>query len=559
MAAVEELPRDLVFVDLETTGGNAAYDRITEVGVVRVTDGVLVDEWSSLVNPERPIPSYIESFTGISNEMVAGAPRFAEIAGLVREKLRDAVFVAHNARFDYSFLRSEFQKTDSSFRATVLCTVKLSRRLFPEHARHNLDAVMQRNGLTCGARHRALGDARVLHDFWFKLKREVAEPRLAAAVRSAIGAYAMPAQLPGGLADEIPEGWGAYRFFGEADALLLVGKSAALRAGVCGHFAGGDADAGGRRQSGRPRTDRRLAALVRRVDWVETAGELGAMLREAQWLKERQPLYNRRIKGDANTYTLRLTGPQPHAAAREQPRAPAPSQAARAHATEAAAGDPAGVATAVRAQTGVEAVAVETVTVETVTVEAVAVEAVDARELLECFGLFHSEKDARKALVDIARSRQLCLKVLGLEDGAGSRLAGACVAYPIGQCKGACVGKEPPMLHDLRLRLALSSLKLRPWPFPGRIAIRERGAWSGAAEFMHGADLHVVDHWTYLGTARTEEELALLAAKGADAAFDAGVYKILARYFAKNPKLDWLDLCGTASAPRSGSFETRRR
>src|SRR6185437_16555846 len=114
MAAVEELPRDLVFVDLETTGGNAAYDRITEVGVVRVTDGALVDEWSSLVNPERPIPSYIESFTGISNEMVAGAPRFAEIAGLVREKLRDAVFVAHNARFDYSFLRSEFLKADSS-------------------------------------------------------------------------------------------------------------------------------------------------------------------------------------------------------------------------------------------------------------------------------------------------------------------------------------------------------------------------------------------------------------------------------------------------------------
>ncbi len=537
MAAVEELPRDLVFVDLETTGGNAAYDRITEVGVVRVTDGVLVDEWSSLVNPERPIPSYIESFTGISNEMVAGAPRFAEIAGLVREKLRDAVFVAHNARFDYSFLRSEFLKTDSSFRATVLCTVKLSRRLFPEHARHNLDAVMQRNGLTCGARHRALGDARVLHDFWFKLKREVAEPRLAAAVRTAIGAYAMPAQLPGGLADEIPEGWGAYRFFGEADALLLVGKSASLRAGVCGHFAGGDADARGRRQP-----DRRLATLVRRVDWVETAGELGAMLREAQWLKGRQPVYNRRIKADANPYTLRL-GPQPHAAVRApRVQAPAPSPAARAHAAGAAAagaaaggpvaGDPGGVEAAVGGPAAVEAVAVDEV---------------DARELLECFGLFHSERDARKALLDIARSRQLCLKVLGLEGGAGGRSPGACVAYPIGRCKGACVGKEAPMLHDLRLRLALSSLKLRPWPFPGRIALRERSASRGAAEFTRGADLHVLDHWTYLGTAQTEEELAVLAAKNADAAFDAGIYKILARYLAKNSKLDWLDLRGSGA------------
>jgi DNA polymerase-3 subunit epsilon len=246
------------------------------------------------------------------------------------------------------------------------------------------------------------------------------------------------------------------------------------------------------------------------------------MLREAQWLKGRQPVYNRRIKADANTYTLRLTGPQPRAVA------PAPSPAARVNAVGSAA--------------------------ESVVVEAIAVDAVDPRELLECFGLFHSEKDARKALLDIARARQLCLKVLGLEDGDGRRAAGSrspgrrfsgvCAAYQAGKCKGACVGKEPPMLHDVRLRLALSSLKLQSWPFPGRIAIRERGAARGAAEFMPGAELHVLDHWTYLGTARTEEELAVLAAKSAGAAFDAGVYKILARYLARNPKLDWLDLHG---------------
>src|ERR1700692_3360047 len=187
MVTAEGLPQDLVFVDLETTGGNAAYDRITEVGIVRVTNGGLVEEWSSLVNPERPIPAYIEAFTGISNEMVADAPRFGEIAAAVRQKLQGAVFVAHNARFDYSFLRSEFLKADMSFSAQVLCTVKLSRRLFPEYVRHNLDAVMERNGLTCGARHRALGDARVLHDFWCKLRREVAEPRLDAAAQAVLG------------------------------------------------------------------------------------------------------------------------------------------------------------------------------------------------------------------------------------------------------------------------------------------------------------------------------------------------------------------------------------
>jgi DNA polymerase-3 subunit epsilon len=476
MVAAEDLPQDLVFVDLETTGGSAAYDRITEVGIVRVTNGELIEEWSSLVNPDRPIPAYIESFTGISNSMVADAPRFGEIAAVVRQKLQGAVFVAHNARFDYSFLRSEFLQADMNFSAQVLCTVKLSRRLFPEYVRHNLDAVMERNGLTCGARHRALGDARVLHDFWFKLRRDVAEPRLAAAVQTVLGAHKLPAHLPPGLADDLPEGPGVYRFFGEDDALLYVGKSKSLRAGVCSHFGAGDADS----------TDRRLADRVRRVDWVETAGELGAMLQEAEWLRMRKPLFNRRTKSSAQPHTLRVRAPQ----------------------------IPAGQL-----------------------VEAVAIDAVDFAELMQCFGVFHSEKDARKALGDIARAHQLCLKVLGLEDGAGS-----CFAFQVGKCRGACLGKEPLILHSMRLQLALSSLKLKSWPFPGRIALRERYPRGGMAECMHGTDLHVVDHWAYLGTARTDEELAELGARKSSAAFDVDVYRILVRYFAKNPKLDWLDL-----------------
>src|SRR5450631_4605749 len=124
MAAAEErsaaafiLPRDLVFVDLETTGGNAAYHRITEIGIVRIAGGECVEQWSSLVNPECRIPPYIEAFTGISNAMVADAPRFADIAEDVHRRLRGAVFVAHNARFDYSFLRSEYRRIGTNFLA----------------------------------------------------------------------------------------------------------------------------------------------------------------------------------------------------------------------------------------------------------------------------------------------------------------------------------------------------------------------------------------------------------------------------------------------------------
>jgi DNA polymerase III subunit epsilon len=455
---------NLVFVDLETTGGNPVLHRITEVGIVRVANGEVVEEWSSLINPECAIPAYIEAFTGISNEMVRSAPRFADIAGTVFDKLRGAMFVAHNARFDYSFLRSEFLKSGTTFSAKVLCTVKLSRRLFPEHIRHNLDSVMERHGLTCKARHRALGDAQVLRDLWFKLQREIPVASLQAAVTHAtLGVAKLPPHLPPQLADELPDRPGAYRFFGEQDALLYVGKSHSLRGRVLAQLAG---EHPGSR-------DRKLAQQTRRVEWLETAGDLGAMLLEADWIKTGDPRFNRRAKGGAESATLR----------------PAADLSGR-----------------IQAQT---------------------FDTVEAADLSQCFGVFHSEKDACKALTDIARAQQLCFKVLGLEQSGGS-----CFALQMGKCRGACVGKEPLILHNMRTQLALSSLKIKRWPFPGRIALRE-----GA----RGGEFHVLDGWAHLGTARSDEELRALGA-APDALFDVDTYRILVRYFSNHPRLDWHDL-----------------
>jgi DNA polymerase-3 subunit epsilon len=502
------LPQDLVFVDLETTGGNAAYHRITEVGLVRMERGEVVEEWSSLIDPECRIPPYIESFTGITNEMVAGAPRFADIAALLLEKLRGPVFVAHNARFDYSFLRTEFRRLDVQFSARVLCTVKLSRRLFPEFPRHNLDAVMERHQLTCTARHRALGDARVLGDLWAKLRGEIAEEKLAAAAQIVIGANKLPAHLPPGLADELPEGPGVYRLFGDDDVLLYVGKGHSLRARVLGHFTAEQSDA----------KEQKKARQTRRIDWIETAGVLGAQLKEAEWIKVQKPLYNRRVNPQSDSFTLRTRNP--------------------------ACG-----------------------------VQLVPIADLDPAELTACFGVFHSQKDGRKALTDIARAHSLCLKILGLEDGdfaaapsrgADPRVerglgiqvergAGSCVAYQFGKCRGACVGREPLLLHNARLQMALSALKLKAWPFPGRVALkeggskddgpRERGWQDGRCEY------HVLDQWVYVGTARSEEELAELASKRVHAAFDVDVYRIVVRYLAKNPKIEWHDLRDPASGP----------
>ncbi|HXI47844.1 MAG TPA: exonuclease domain-containing protein [Steroidobacteraceae bacterium] len=465
---------NLVFVDLETTGGNPAYHRITEVGIVRVQNGVLLEEWSSLVNPECPISPYIEAFTGISSEMVADAPLFADIAATVLEKLRGAVFIAHNARFDYSFLRSEFRKVGVDYASEVLCTVKLSRRLFPEHARHNLDAVIERHGLACSARHRALGDAQVLKNLWLKLKEEVpADVLAAAAAHAALSVPKLPAHLPPELVDELPEAPGAYRFFGDDDALLYIGRSNSLRGRILAQLA--DARVGSREQP--------MGAQVKRVDWRQTAGELGAMLLESDWIRTQRPLHNRRPKTHADAVTLR----------------PAADSSGRVHLQR--------------------------------------IDTLEAEDLAQSFGVFHSEKDARKALTDIARAQQLCLKVLGLEESTGS-----CFALQVGKCRGACTGREPLILHNMRVQLALSALKIKSWPFPGRIALRERAAGGFASDGTRGGELHVLDHWMYLGSARSEDELAVLSTQHAYGVFDVDVYKILLRYFSNHPKLDWLDL-----------------
>ena len=181
------LRQSLIFLDLETTGMSAAHERITEIGLVEVVEGKRVGSWSQLVNPQKRIPSFIQSLTGISDAMVRDAPRFGELASGLFERLEGKLLIAHNARFDYGFLEAEFARLDLSYRPRVLCTAKLSRKLFPEHRRHNLDSLIARHGLRCNARHRALGDAEVLWEFLQKILAEVDAVRVAAALKAQLG------------------------------------------------------------------------------------------------------------------------------------------------------------------------------------------------------------------------------------------------------------------------------------------------------------------------------------------------------------------------------------
>src|SRR5919108_4921562 len=173
----------LAIVDVETTGTHPARDRITEIAVLEVDRWQVPCEWSTLVTPGEAIPAEIQALTGISNDMVEAAPRFRELAEELHGRLAGRVFVAHNARFDYGFLRREFDRAGIKFHAPAVCGVKLARRLYPRESGHDLDSLIERHGLACEARHRALPDAQALWEFLRIAAEEHGEDVLSVAAR----------------------------------------------------------------------------------------------------------------------------------------------------------------------------------------------------------------------------------------------------------------------------------------------------------------------------------------------------------------------------------------
>jgi DNA polymerase-3 subunit epsilon len=397
----------IIFVDVETTGGHPAKHRVTEIGLVAVDGCELQYEWSTLVNPGVPIPPSIQHFTGITDEMVRHAPFFEDIAEELAARFEGRLFIAHNARFDFGFLRQEFRRTGRKLTNRVACTVKLSRRLYPEMPRHNLDAIIERHNLQCAQRHRALPDAQALWGMWQAIRRDRSGDEIENMLAAITYLRSIPPHLPADLADELPEAPGVYRFLGENDALLYVGKAKDIRARVLQHWQGASNDT----------KSQRLTELTRRVEWTETAGELGALLLEARLIREHKPLYNRALRGGYKqvwTVVVADDGAAPLIAPLD--------------------GWP------------------------------LSFESSDA------FGVFRSEVEARKALVGLAREHELCLRMMDMEVSRGS-----CFAYQMGKCRGACVGKEPLPLHAARLKLALLPHRLKPWPFAGAVGIRECG------------------------------------------------------------------------------------
>jgi DNA polymerase III subunit epsilon len=404
------LETPLAFVDLETTGAIAMSDRITEVGIVEVSENG-ISEWSTLVNPEIPIPPFISHLTGISDDMVAGAPTFAELAEEIYQRLNARLFIAHNARFDHGFLKSEFRRLGMPFRPTVLCTVKLSRRLYPGFSRHNLDSLIERHRLHVTERHRALGDARLIWQFWQKI--HISEPleMIDAAIKKLTAQPSLPPHLDAALLDDLPTSHGIYRFLNAHKQVLYIGKANDLRRRVLSHFSGDHRD----------EREMELSQQVTHIDWIRTAGELGALLLESSLIKRDAPAYNRLLRRHDDLYAWRATK-----------------------------------------RKGVLRMSVAS-----------------ADDLFfdqddDLYGLFTGTRQAHAALRQVADANSLCPALLGLDKVASGA---PCFASQVKRCKGACHGAEPRDEHDARVLQALAPMRLQAWGYGGPIAIAERHSW----------------------------------------------------------------------------------
>jgi len=395
----------LAIVDVETTGSDPARDRVTEIALLEVNGMALTGQWSTLINPGGTIPGAIQALTGISQEMVELAPRFEQIAAELYQRLAGRVFVAHNARFDYGFLRREFDRAGLKYLAKTLCTVRLSRRLYPGGERHDLDSLIERHGLQCEARHRAAPDAGVLWQFLRLAADEHGAEVLEVAARQVARQPTLPPHLERAAIDAIPEAPGVYLFYDEGAAPLYIGKSRSMRSRVLQHFIA--------TSSWTPR--------VRRIEWQRTAGELGALLREAALVKQLDPVYNRQLRRPGQLCGFAFDGRRLRLARGEE---------------------------------------------------------IDAETLPYVYGLWRSRPAAMQALRDAADQHRLCLQTLGFD----VKKQGACLRHQIGRCAGVCAGKENVHVHLARVATALAGLKSAEWPHRGPLAVVEHDHRRDATE-----------------------------------------------------------------------------
>lgn len=398
--------KNFVIVDVETTGASPVFNRIIEVGIIRIEEGKIVKTFNTLIDPRVPLHSSIERITGIDAEDLQGKPTFEDLSQEIKSILDDAIFVAHNARFDYGFIKNELKRSGISFNAKCLCTVRLSRKLFPRFKKHDLSSIIDRFDFPCERRHRAYDDAKVLWDFLNHIEKSGKTAELKLAIEALLKANTLPQFLNDQTIKSLPEGPGVYVFYGEDNEVLYVGKSKNIRFRVLSHFSNDHSNS----------KEMHLCQQTIRVEGIETAGELSALLLESKMVKDLYPLYNRQLRRQSELVIAKRTTNQ-----------------------------------------GYPSIKLERV------------KKISEDDYKNILGIFKSISQAKSYIREFSIENGLCLQILGLEKGKGQ-----CFNHQIEKCKGACINQHHKKDFREKFEVMFKKRKLRSWPFLGPILVRER-------------------------------------------------------------------------------------
>lgn len=347
-----------VFVDIETNGGNGERGRITEIALIRVEDGEITEEYTTLVNPGSPIPYWITRLTGITNADVADAPYFDEVAPEIYRILEGAIFVAHNVRFDYSFVKRQLEAVGYTFRPKLFCTVRMSRRLFAEHKGHSLEKIITRHNIATDARHRAYADAKAIYDFTVLAIQEKGFEAFQDAIAVQMKTKTLPPNIDESVFAGIPQTPGVYIFEDDAGQPLYVGKSVNLRARVMSHFA----------NDTKIVKEMKISLASHNISFIQTETEVEALLLESAKVKELQPVHNRLLRRKTQQAVLVKT----------------------------------------ENEAGYTSIAVENRQLD------------EETQLDSIYGVYTSRMKAKSRLESLMKTFQLCPKLLGLESGKGA-------------------------------------------------------------------------------------------------------------------------------------------
>jgi DNA polymerase-3 subunit epsilon len=268
-------------VDIETTGNGYKGQKITEISVFLFDGEKIIDEFTSLVNPEQAIPYFITNLTGITEAMVRTAPKFYEIAKKIAEITKDAIFVAHNVNFDYNIIRDEFKSLGFDFKRKKLCTVRLSRKIIPGLSSYSLGNICTAEGIEIAARHRAKGDAEATVELFRRLLKRDDNFTINSFLNAKSREATLPPLLDKKVVDKLPERHGVYYFKNEQKEVIYVGKANNIKQRVISHF------------YDKKKKEITMCLETADISYTETGSELIALLHESSEIKHLYPKFNR--------------------------------------------------------------------------------------------------------------------------------------------------------------------------------------------------------------------------------------------------------------------------